>query len=262
MFVFWTFMPDTKRIVVYYEGDDDKAVLEQSKALACLPAEWDIAKRSRDQHPGKDGLVDQLLPFIRPDAGVGGHAVVLIDLDDLSHAKIAEWFQARLTAALQHAGGAAVNLTATEAGRITSYRLKAGDREGRVVLVPVGLPEAADLRTEFGVDRFAIDDHVLNLVRNEGVYAAVSELKDVPHALAMKKLSEVAKLFRDNSLEVRHSKRYLQILRAVGGLRPGIAVIYERFVKNAGGALSPDEFRALLHPLLDDLDEAGRLLGS
>lgn len=81
-------MSETRRIRVYYEGDDDRVVLQGLQEMALLPETWEIASRSK-QHPGKDGLVSEVLPFVRPVNGVGGRAVVLIDLDDLSPVQLA-----------------------------------------------------------------------------------------------------------------------------------------------------------------------------
>jgi hypothetical protein len=71
-------------IRLYFEGDDDSAVLQGLKKAKLLPGESEIAERDKKLAQGKDGLVKQLFPFISPANGVGGKAVVLIDLDSLS----------------------------------------------------------------------------------------------------------------------------------------------------------------------------------
>jgi hypothetical protein len=88
-------MAETRRIRVYYEGDDDRVILQGLQRMTLLPDAWEIAIRTK-QHPGKDGLVRELLPFVAPVNGVGGSAVVLVDLDDLSAEGMAAWFQRQL----------------------------------------------------------------------------------------------------------------------------------------------------------------------
>jgi hypothetical protein len=261
MFVFWTYMPDTKRVVVFYEGDDDKAFLEELRASRHLPENWDLANRSKNQHPGKDGLIRQLLPLVRPLNGAGGSAVVLIDLDELTFDQRAGWFRSQLDQALR-AGPSGVQLQDGPAAneRVRSYHLKAEDKVGRLALVPVGLPGHELLMTTYKVDRFAIDDWLLQLVLHEKVYSAVTDFRAVPFGTARAKLIEVAELFRKNGLEVRKSKTYVQILRALAGIAPSTATMVGRLVKKGAETLTPQEFRALVHPLLDDLEAASRLL--
>ena len=80
------FMPEPKKTIVFFEGDDDKAFLEKLQEANLLPAGWQLANRNKDQHPGKDGLIRQLLPVVSPVNGIVGRAVVLVDLDDLTPA--------------------------------------------------------------------------------------------------------------------------------------------------------------------------------
>jgi hypothetical protein len=262
MFVFWTYMADTKRIRLYYEGDDDKVVLSGLQHMPLLPDSWEIARRDKG-HPGKDGLVRELLPFVRPINGVGGHAVVLIDLDDLSRDRLAERFRKQLEEPVQ-GSDPPMNLDGqrSEQGRVTRFTITAGDRTGRVALVPVGLPEDEVLRATYAVDTFAMDDHIVRLVREQRVYAAVSELESVTHELAMRKMIEVAELLRKNGIAIHRIKRFLHILRAVAAVRPSSAVFIERLMKKAKETLSVEELRAIFHPLVDDLEEAGRMLTS
>jgi hypothetical protein len=92
------------------------------------------------------------------------------------------------------------------------------------------------------------------------VYEAVSDLKTVPFATALTKFTEVGGLFRQNGLEVRKSKTYIQILRALAAIRPTTATIVGRLVEKGAGALGEDGFRQLLKPFLDDLAAAATLL--
>ena len=85
-------------------------------------------------------------------------------------------------------------------------------------------------------------------------------MRSLPHAKALLKMTEVGDLFRKNGIDVTKSKTYLQIVRAAALIRPSTAVIYQRLVEAAAGALPPDEFRQLMSPLIDDIHEAVRLL--
>jgi hypothetical protein len=261
MFVSLTYMADNKQILVFFEGDDDKAFLEKLRASRYLPDNCKLAERSKDQHPGKDGLVRQLLPFVRPINGVGGRAVVLVDLDDLTFEQRFTWFRNQVQQEL-HGYVPAVTL---EDGPVLNERVRllhlvAEDKQGRVALIPVGLPGDPDLVQIYKIDRFAIDDWVLRLILHERVFAAVSDLRYVPHHIARAKFIEVADLFRKNGLEARKSKTYVQILRALAAIAPSTATIVGRLVQNGVDALQADEFRGVLHPLLEDLDAALRSL--
>src|SRR5262249_29612287 len=122
------------------------------------------------------------------------------------------------------------------------------------------LIEDADLRSDYGIDRFAVDDHILRLVRERRIYETVSELESVSHELAMRKMLEVAELLRKNGILIHQSKRFLHILRAVAAVRPSSAVFIERLLKKAGEALSGEELRTIFRLLVDDPEEAARML--
>jgi hypothetical protein len=60
-------MPETKKTIVFFEGDDDKAFLEELQEAELLPASWQLANRDKNHHPGKDGLIRQLLSVMGRD---------------------------------------------------------------------------------------------------------------------------------------------------------------------------------------------------
>jgi hypothetical protein len=254
-------MPEPKEILIFYEGDDDKAFLEKLLDAGHLTSHCRTAGRSKEHHPGKDGLVRQLLAFIRPMTGVGGDAVVLVDIDELTFDQRFIWFRDQIARDLS---GSFPQVNVEEGPRLNErvrlLHLVAGDMRGRVALIPAGIPDDPRLTQHYKVDRFAIDDWILRLVDHERVFGAVSELKPIPFAIAMKKLSEVADLFRNNGIEVRRSKTFIQILRALAALAPSTATIIGRLVQKAAETLPVEEFRAILYPLLDDFDVALRAL--
>ena len=252
-------MPETKQILIYFEGDDDKAFLEKLRAAGFLGENCKLAERSKEHHPGKDGLVRQLLPFVRPVDGVGGSAIVLVDMDEMTFEQRYTWFRKQVQAELQDStpsvsleDGPALN------ERVRQLRLVAEGKAGHIALIPAGLLGDRELVEKYKIDRFAIDDWLLRLIQDERVFRAVSEFQSVPHAVAMAKFLEVAELFRKNGLECRKSKTYVQILRALAGIRPSTATIVGKLVQRGAEALPPAEFRAYLHPLLDDLEAALR----
>jgi hypothetical protein len=247
-------MADARLIRVYYEGDDDRNVLEGLSDCGLLP-HGQIAQRDK-KYPGQDGLIHELAAFVRPVNGVAGRAIALIDLDDRSREQLASWFHTRLEVE-------APGVTVTPqpfAGRVRLFNLTGDGRSGHVVLVPVGLAEDAALREEYGIERFAMDDHLLYLIRRQDIYVTVAELESVPHDIAMKKLQEIAQVLRANGLPVRHSKRFLHILRAVAAVHPSSAAFVGRLMKKARDAVGPDGVRNLFRPLAEDLHSALAIL--
>ena len=253
-------MAEPKKTLVFFEGDDDKAFLEKLLNAKLLPGGWQLATRTKDQHPGKDGLIRQLLPIVSPSNGIGGHAVVLIDLDEFDRNQRVEWFRTSLTEEIKTAAPDVRVSDGPAEGRISSFRVTLGDRAGRVALIGVGHIDDDALKNTYKIDRFAIDDWVFRLALNRTVYDAVSDLKAVPFAIAKIKYIEVAELFRQNGLEVRKSKTYIQILRALAAIGPSTATIVGRLVDKGAKALGNDQFRQLLQPFFEDLDASARVL--
>lgn len=255
-------MPEPKKTIVFFEGNDDKAFLENLEAVGLLPATWQLANRDRDHHPGKDGLIRQLIPVVSPVNGIDGRAVVLVDLDDMTPSGCADWFQQELAKALQQDQKyAAVTVqTSGTTGRVRGLRLVSGDRHGHVAVVPVGHCDDTAFSGQYQIDRFAIDDWVFRLALNQKVFDSVTDLKGIKFGVAVKKYAEVAKLFRDNGLEVRKAKTYVQILRALAAIGPSTATIIGRLVKKGFEALGKDEFVAVMKPFLDDFAVADTLV--
>lgn len=67
-------MPEPRVIRVYYEGDDDRVLLEGLKVGRLIPDSLELVKRSKQQ-PGQDGLVHELAVSVRPSNGVAGSVV-------------------------------------------------------------------------------------------------------------------------------------------------------------------------------------------
>lgn len=255
-------MPEIKKTRVYFEGDDDKAFLEPLCKAALLPNSWELAVRSRQDHPGKDGLIRQLSPWISPINGAGKHAVVFIDLDELSVVERADWFRTNLTQTLSaFAEGIQVS-DGSSNGRVHSWNVGGNGSHGLVVLIPMGCPNLELLTATYGIDRFAMDDWVLQLALNQSVYESVSDLNQVPFKTAVAKLSEVADLFRKNGLEVRKGKTYVQILRTLAAIAPSTATIVGRIVQKSITTLGRDQFREFLKPMLDDVAAAEQILAA
>src|SRR5438105_7305969 len=125
-------MAEVKRIRTYYEGDDDRVILEGLQALQLLPANCEIARRSR-QHPGKDGLVHDLAPFVRPANGVGGSAIVLVDLDHLTPDELFTWFGKQLAEEMKEpAAPPKLELKRSDKARSGLFSLTSVDRIGQV----------------------------------------------------------------------------------------------------------------------------------
>jgi hypothetical protein len=248
-------MPDIR---FYYEGDDDKAALQALKVGGLLPA-GEIAPRSK-QHPGKEGLVQEVAPFVRPVDGVAGPAVILIDFDDLNSEQVAAWFQKALAVHLPKEPPTTLERQNTEKPRIALFHLSGAGRTGRVVLVPVGLPDDPVIATDYAIDRYAIDDYLLRLVRDAAAYKAMTDFSEISQETALGKLMEFVKLLRNNNIPIRNSKRFLHLIRAITSFRPSSAVFVERLVGKAIAGAGKDHVRALLQPLLADLAAAADIL--
>lgn len=257
-------MPEPKKTIVFFEGDDDKAFLEKLQEAGLLPTSWQLAKRDKEQHSGKDGLIRQLLPVVSPVNGIPGKAVVLVDLDELTPPQRVEWFRSTMTEALQKDqkyAGVALQIAAST-GRVQCFRLLSGDRAGHAAVVPVGHPDDTELNRQYQIDRYAIDDWVFRLALNQKVFESVSDLGSIKYDIAVKKYAEVATLFRQNGLEVRKAKTYLQILRALAAIGPSTATIVGRLVKKGLEALGKEDFIALTKPFFDDLATADQLVNA
>lgn len=253
-------MPDAKRIRIYYEGNDDRAALEGLLSCGLLDASWEITKRKASG--GRDGVIEELAPFIRPVDGVGGHAIVLLDLDDLDPAALHGWFLGKLTDALKPHMIEVASHAAPAPARWRLVELKADSHIGRVVVVPVGLPGDAELvGAHPHLERFAVDDHFLKLARDPTCYASVSEFKSVEHAKALRLMNEVADLLQRNGVEIRNSKRYLYLLRAIADVRAGSATLIERLISCASKSVGPVRVQQFFAPLVEDLRDAAQALG-
>ncbi|MFT3881411.1 MAG: hypothetical protein QM703_17320 [Gemmatales bacterium] len=248
-------MPEPKQVLIYFEGDDDGAFLKPLLEANILPSFCKLAVRDKSKHAGKDGLVGQIIPFVSPVNGVDGKAIVLIDLDEQTVEQQVEWFHQQLRKGISQHPQIAIQRTQVSE-RLTRITISADDRSGHVAIVSVGCPHEVEFNNRFGIDRFAIDDWVFRLTLDQVVYDEVSDFRNVPFEVASKKYQEVAALFRQNGLEVRKAKSYLQILRAVCGIRPSTATIIGNIVKKAIAKHGNDGLIDRLKPLIHDLQQA------
>lgn len=251
-------MAEPRIIRVYYEGDDDRNFLEKLKERKLLPENWEIAQRDKSR-PGKDGMVQDLAPFVRPLNGVGGSAVALADLDEQDAGQMRNWSLGQLT---KYVAGEGIAITSRESSspRVSAFAVSGGNRSSQVVFVAVGLSEDSVLCQTHGHDRFAMDDYVLRLVCDSSVYAGVSDFQEVPFDTAMKKLQEMASMLRSNQIPIRHTKRFLHLLRAITNFRPSSAAFVERVVGKALATLTEVRAREVLQPLIGDLEEVGKII--
>lgn len=252
-------MSVSKLIRAYYEGDDDRVVLECLKSAGLLPESLEIAKRDK-KHSGKEGLVYELSTFVRPVNGVGGSAIALVDINGCAFDELLGWFRSELSKHLPSDSAVDVDVQPSARPHVSLISFSSGGRRGAAALVGVGLPHDEELRTTFGIEEFAIDDHVFRLSRDPDVFAAIPDFADVGHEAAEKKLNEMADLLRKNNLPIRRTKRFLHLLRAIVGFRASSATFIERLMTKAAGAVGADRVRELLSPLVDDLEEAARIL--
>jgi hypothetical protein len=249
------YMDKQQTTLVFYEGSDDHAVLKGLPIGGLLASNVQLVERDPQQHFGRDGIVTQLSSVIDP-AGTAGRAIALIDLDDQTLEKNAEWFEKKLRKEMPQ-------ITITRVAppqpspRVVLFRASGSGREGRVALVSVGLPEDSDLQSIHGLTRFAIDDYALRLIRARTVYDSMKDfIKEVSYDVAMEKLRMVADLLRQNAISVETGKRYLHILRGVVGYKPSTATMFESLMRAGQEQLGTDGIRKVLSHLVDDLAAA------
>lgn len=140
--------------------------------------------------------------------------------------------------------------------------LTSGEKTGAVALVGVGLSTDEDLRTSYGIEEFAIDDHIFDLSRDPDVFAAIPDFVGVTHEIATTKLSELAAVLRRNDLPIRRTKRYLHLLRAIVGFRASSAAFVDRLLTKSVNVLGASRVREFMAPLVDDVEEAVRAVSA
>lgn len=254
-------MPEAKLVRAYHEGDDDRAVLEGLKYAGLLPETLEIATRDK-KRLGKEGVVYELSSFVRPANGAAGRAIALVDIDDKQTGQLAEWFRQELRKTLP-SGSTDLDVGFEQSDRrpnVSLISLSSGDKKGAVALVAIGLADDQEFRQTFGIDEFAIDDHIFRLSRDPGVFASIPDFAEVTPDVAMNKLDEMVSLLRSNNLSIRRSKRFLHLLRAIVGFRASSAAFIDRLLTKAMDAVGTDRVRALLAPLVDDLEEAVKIV--
>lgn len=249
-------MSDGKSTRVYFEGNDDKAFLEQLGKTKRLPETWklDAGKRTAS---GKEGVLAHLISFVSPVNGLDGRAVVLLDLDQQSYAA----FFASVSMRLSQLMPSVVDMVAYPPEKRLQYiEFKHAGDLGQLVVVAVGRPDHPTLGATYGIDSFSLDDWIFPLLWKREVYEANSDFANVPFDTAMKKYGEVADLFRANKLTVNKSKAFLQILKAACGGGPSSATTIQRVIEKSYSVLGPAGMEAELAEILADLDRAAELL--
>jgi hypothetical protein len=246
--------------LVYYEGDDDGAVLRGLEAAGLLPEGLRLTERKERQRFGKEGMVQDLAPLVRPVNGAGRSAIAIRDFDDLEINQLTRWFSDTLSGELPKVEPP-LQIIPQKTGneRILFFRIPCTPHTGQVILVAVGLPGDQKIK-EYGTDQFTVDDYVLRLAHDREVFDSVTEFKGVEHALALRKLTEVVDLMRRNELQVKNTKRLLHLLRGVTGFRASPATFASRLIEKATVTIGKERLRQYFTPLLDDLEEATRIL--
>jgi len=239
-------------IRTYFEGDDDRVVLEWLREQNLLPVVLEIAQRNK-QFAGRDGMMQELSSFVDPVRGVGGaSAIALVDLDDVSLDDVAPWAERCLRSRMRDVEVQRVNPGSV---RVAAFQISDGGRSGHVAVVPVGLTIQDALMREYNIERFAMDDYIFRLISNKKIYEAMEELRDVSRSMMRKKLGEMRALFTTNNMPLVRSKRLLHLIRAIVGFRASSATFVEQTLKSAS-YLGISERRNSFLPLLKDIETA------
>ncbi len=186
----------------------------------------------------------------------GLRAIVVRDLDVETWDGVRAWLEGELERRhwITYPGPVASN------PRVVGFDVSKGTVSTRIAVVSVGLPEETFLGAEYRVTQYSMDDYMLRLAREEGLYSRVSELVELPHAKAMEKLSRTVDLLVENGIPIRHSKRLLHLLRGLAGFRASPAAFADRFLEEAVALLGPSGLRDRFLPLVGDLADAFALL--
>ncbi|MBI5481824.1 MAG: hypothetical protein HY906_23410 [Deltaproteobacteria bacterium] len=234
-------------------------VLRQLQRLLTLPPDVSLEVADR-RAGGKDELVRHAAAFLLP---VGGSVIVLRDLDDFTPDQAVEWFEGQLRVEF---GPKVPGLTLRRVDAVgpqpAVYALSDGTHSGWAALVLVGSPPAQALVTEYGIERFAVDDYLLLLAKDEATYAGMSEHREVGFGVAFRKLKRFAELMRENQVAVCDSKRLLKLLQGITGFRASPATYAERLIEGARGAHGDHWLRQHFNPLAEAMEAAVRALAA
>jgi hypothetical protein len=180
--------------------------------------------------------------------------VVLRDLDDESEEALGPWLQSRPRAEAARRDESTVGAI-LDVGPPATVELASGERTSRVAVVPAGPPVDPAL-ARYRLERFTMDDYVLRILHDAGVYAGVPQLRDVPHGAAFAKLDELLAVMRANDRPVLTAKQVLLFLRSVAAFGVAAPTFAERALTAAlqhGGNV---RLEAAFQPLLDQLRAA------
>jgi hypothetical protein len=254
-------MPDPRRIQVLVEGPDDRAVLEGLRKLGLLPPAIEVAKPTKEE--GNSAVLEGAAA--RALAGVS--CITMLDFDHHpTPAALAEWAASGLRDRLRRKDPAAsVVEDAEPSPRVRLLHVSAGARNTKAAVVAVGLVGDPELHDTYALERFAIDDFLLRLVRVQPIFENISDLHDrLPHATAMKKLDRTIEVLREDdghAVGVTTAKRVLFLLRAIADFRAATATFAGRLFDVAAKTSGGSPVRALFEPLVGDLEAAVSLLG-
>lgn len=247
-------MPDPQLHVIYYEGDDDRVVLQELQRADLLPKNLQIAKLESTKG-GKDKMVGYVAAMVAFQTARS--AIALRDIDDLQPQQVGSWFSKTLTRELaQSRPPASVVPQQSNNERILHFDVAAGKHTGHTAVVCVGLPDESEFIKQWGLEEFALDDYMLRLACDRGIYEAVSEFEGVSYDLAIKKLAETRKLLIDNGIQVIQAKRLLHLLRGITGFRASPATFASRLIRNALQTIGKEKLGDRFHPLIGDLRDA------
>lgn len=181
----WTCMPENpkplsgRKISVFTEGDDDRAILEALQKSGFVPSQFEIKDRNTRRRGGVDGMMSDAAAHLKAAISV----IVVRDLDDWEPRDLGRWLDDTLTAK-----GGALSWETESPDRVSaSERLHLRDVRGengvaRLVLVGVGVREDDPLPRHYPIERFTMDDYLLRLVADSEVYHALTEIRrEVPY---------------------------------------------------------------------------------
>ncbi len=244
----WIYMPEDLELHLFSEGMEDRAVLEQLKASGLIPPHLACVQPADRDAGGADYAASQAIAHLRSRM----RALLLRDMDGNAPDDIRPWFERKLGDAELHRR----RIQGSCSDRVHAWEVGGPNGPTRTAVVAVGLPGDRTLSEEYKLTRFAMDDYVLLLAREESLYEQVVKGDRPSHDVVMRKLGRIVELMRSNGVAIDTSKRLLDLFRGITGFRAAQSTLTGRLVVHAVQDKGRDWASSLFSPLIGDITVA------
>jgi len=212
---------ESKKCFIIMEGPTDRIVLEEVFKKVHPGFELKILPQPGLHEFGKPGAIKAFINLSKTNS----NAILCLDFD----AKDLDGLQQEVQ---EKAGSEGVKI---DPNRIIGVGMKGDD----------------NLMKNWGINRFAMDDYIFNLLLDPDAYKILKKkekrLKKTKHQQIINKLKAMQKLFKDNGISIETTKRYLPLIQSVTGWVLGPGTFYQRVIESA----PEDKIRSLFGGILD-----------